>query len=517
MKKLYFLLLITAVWGCKKNDLITDNKNNTTTTPTTDIAAITTAKLEVKNNTGKLTADVTFTIDDANSQLTAILPEINSVKKLAFSFVTKTAGTIITNQDTILLNGKTIVDFGKAVTFTLQTPKGNVRNYKVIVKVFTGIPIINITSASAITSKDNYVTGTVAVNGNAEYDSQPTVPMKIKGRGNSSWSLFPKKPYRFKLDTKASLLGMPAAKDWVLLANYNDKTLMRNRIALELARRVGSDFAPESRFVEVFLNGEFLGNYLLTAQVEVQSKRVNITELTASATDITGGYLLELDYRLDEPNWFRTTKNLPITIKSPDAITAPQLAYIKKYFQDTEDALFATNFADPVNGYSKYLNSDSFVNWLLVNETTKNQDARDFSSIYYYKDRGGKLGMGPVWDFDLSSGNIDSTIAKVPENWYVRDATWFARLEHDPVFNNKFRNRWAATRNNEIQQIFTDIDQTAAYLQLSQKKNFGRWPILDKYIWRNAVVTGSYDKEVDYMRAFLKSRVAWIDANIKNF
>lgn len=516
MKKIYFLLLITAVWGCKKSDSISTDKNTNTGT-TTDVAGITSAKLEVKSNPGKITADVAFTIDDANNQMVAVVPNINSVKKLTVSFIPRTTGTIIKNGDTVQVSGATVTDFSKEVTYTLQTPRGNTRTYKVLIKVYTGIPIINLTSAGPITSKDNYVTGTVSVNGNVEYDSQPTATMKIKGRGNSSWTLFPKKPYRFKLDSKASLLGMPSAKDWVLLANYNDKTLMRNRIALEFARRMGSDFAPESRFVEVFLNGEFLGNYLLTAQVEVQSKRVNITELTAGATDITGGYLMELDTRLDEPTWFRTTKNLPITLKSPNPITPAQLAYIKKYFQDTEDALFSTNFRDATAGYAPYINSDSFVNWLLVNETVKNQDARDFSSIYYFKDKGGKLGMGPVWDFDLSGGNIDSTIAKVPENWYVRDATWFLRLEQDPVFNNKVRNRWAATRAKEIEQIFADIDQNAAYLQLSQKKNFERWPILDKYIWRNAVVTGSYDKEVDYMRNFLKTRVAWIDANIKSF
>lgn len=511
MKKLYFLLLILAVWGCKKSTPVDDSNNLTTG----DVAAITSAKLEAKNN--KITADVFFTIDEVNSQMLAVVPDVNAVKKLAVTFVTKTPGTIVKNVDTVLVSGSTISDFTHAVTYTLQTPKGNIRTYKVMIKVFTGLPIINITTSAPVTSKDNYVTGTVAINGNTEYENLPLSTMKMKGRGNSSWTLFPKKPYRIKLDAKAAVLGMPAAKDWVLLANYNDKTLMRNRIALEFARRVGSDFAPESRFVEVFLNGEFLGNYLLTAQVEVNAKRVNITELTTGATDITGGYLLEMDYRLDAANWFRTTKNLPITLKSPDPITVPQLAYIKKYFQDTEDAIFSANFKDPATGYAQYLNSDSFVNWLLVNETTKNQDAREFSSIFFFKDKGSKMGLGPVWDFDLSSGNIDSTIAKVPENWYVRDGTWFARLEGDPTFNNKFRNRWAATRSNEIEQIFTDITQTAAYLQLSQKKNFERWPILDKYIWRNAVVTGSYDKEVDYMRNFLKARVAWIDANIKNF
>lgn len=512
---LFYVLIIAMVWGCGKKDSIT--LPTKPTGPKTDTAAILSAKLEAKSNPGKLNADVACTIDDANSQITAVLPDISSVKKLALTFTTKTSGTIVKVADTILVSGATVTNFSKAVKISLQTPLGNTRDYSVLVKVFTGIPIINITTSSAVTSKDDYVTGTITVNGNMEYPDQPQATMKIKGHGNSSWTLFPKKPYHFKLDSKASMLGMPAAKDWILLANYNDKTLMRNRIALELARRIGSDYASESRYAEVYMNGEFLGNYLVTAQAEVNAKRVNITEMSPTSTDITGGYLLELDYRLDEPFWFRTAKNLPFTIKSPDDITPAQLDYIHNYIQQTEDAIFSANWGDPNTGYAKYINADSFVNWLLANEVVKNQDARDFSSIYYFKDKGGKLGMGPAWDFDLSSGNIDSTIAKDPQNWYVRDATWFLRLAQDPTFILKTRKRWSDIRAKEVQQIFTDIDQTAAYLELSQKKNFEKWPILDKYIWRNAVVTGSYSGEVAYMRNWLQQRVAWIDGNMQYF
>ncbi|GAB3935987.1 CotH kinase family protein [Mucilaginibacter myungsuensis] len=518
MKKncLLVLLLVITVWGCKKSTSIVPEPGGGG--GSISAAAITSAKLEVKYNAGKIATDVLFTIDEANNQLLAVLPDVNAVKKLAVTFTTRTPGTLIKVVDTLLISGTTVTDYSLPVTYKVQTPQGVTRDYKVMVKVFTGIPIINITSSGAITSKETYVNGTVSVNGNGEFESKSPATMRIRGRGNSSWSLFPKKPYRIKLDNKSSMLGMPSAKDWVLLANYNDKTLMRNRVALELARRLGSDFAPESRFVEVFLNGQYQGNYLMTAQVEVNTARVNITEMTASSTDITGGYLLELDYRLDAPNWFRTTKDLPVAIKSPDEKATPaQLAYIKKYFQDTEDAIFSSNWGDPVNGYAKFINSDSFVNWLLTMETVKNQDARDFSSVFFFKDKGAKMGMGPVWDFDLSSGNIDSTIAKNPENWYVRDGTWFLRLAQDYNFNIKVRNRWTAMRATAVEQIFRDIDYNEKYLALSQKKNFEKWPILDKYIWRNAVVTGAYDKEVDYMRTFLKTRVAWIDKNIMQF
>jgi hypothetical protein len=317
------------------------------------------------------------------------------------------------------------------------------------------------------------------------------------------------------------MLGMAAAKNWVLLANYSDKTLMRNRLAFLLGKRLGADFTNDSRYVEVVMNGEFVGNYLLTPQVEVNPNRVNITELTDKNTaddEITGGYLLELDQKKDADFWFTTTKNLPFAVKSPDVITPKQLAYIKSYMQTTEDVLFSANWGDPVNGYAKYINTDSFMNWYFTNEIMENNDARDFSSIFYYKDRGGKLGMGPVWDFDTSSGNIDYTPAQAPTGiWFIRDATWMIRLAQDPTFILKVRKRWADIKGNEVKQIFADIDANAAYLKLSQQQNFTKWPTLNQYVWPNAVVKGSYDGEVAYLKDFLTQRINWIDANMASW
>ncbi|WP_186461768.1 CotH kinase family protein [Mucilaginibacter pallidiroseus] len=399
---------------------------------------------------------------------------------------------------------------------------GDIKKYVLIVKVFTGLPILYINTTAPVTSKDNYVKGNVTVDANTGLSTdKASLSTQIKGRGNSTWALFPKKPYRLKLDAKASVLGMPAAKNWVLLANYDDKTLMRNYIALKLARRLGSSYAADCKFVEVVLNGDHIGNYLLTAQVEVHENGVNIAELkpqNTSADDITGGYLLELDTRLDEKYWFKTAKNLPFTIKSPEDITPAQLNYIQTYVQNAENALFSPTFGDPNTGYAKYFDVDSFINWYFTEEVVQNQDGRDYSSMFYYKDRNGKIGMGPVWDFDLSAGNVDYSPAKNPTGiWYIRDATWMMRLAQDPGFITKVRNRWAQIKDREVKQIFTDIDQTAAYLKLSQQKNFTRWPILTKYVWPNAVVLGSYDLEVAYMKDFITQRVGWLNNNMASF
>jgi len=521
IKKYLLLLCVTAVFlGCKKNNSVPDPEPEkpTPVVVKTDTAALTSVKLEASKNPS-ITADVDFTINTATNEIVGVIPPLTSTtKKFVLTYTTQSTGTVVKANDTLQVAGETADDFSKPVTFILTTPKGNTKTYKVMVKNFTGIPILNITTSGPVNSKDAYVTGTMNVNGNQEFTQDvTTIPLQMKGRGNSTW-MFPKKPYRLKFNSKAAMLGMPAAKNWVLLANYDDKTLMRTRIAFELGRRLGADFTPQSRFVEVVLNGEYVGNYLLTSQVEVHENRVNITELkpsNTSADEIKGGYLIELDQRLDATYYFRTKKNLPFTIKSPEDITPAQLDYIHTYMQDFEDALFSADFSDPDKGYQKYINSDSFINWFFTEEIVKNQDGWDFSSIFYYKDRTGKLGMGPVWDFDLSSGNVDYSVSKNPTDWYIRNATYFLRLSQDNTYRQKIKKRWAEIKDNEVKQIFADIDQTAAYLKLSQQKNFTKWNILNQYVWPNAVVLGNYDLEVAYMKDFITKRVAYIDEAMK--
>lgn len=515
-----FLLIALSVWCCKKGTTTIDGEEVKPVVKP-DSAGITSAVLLAKSNTGKITTDVTCTI--TGDEITALIPDRLTSKKLTLTFTTRTANTTVKVGDTTQVSGVTVTDYTKPVTLNVTSATGLTKAYTVKFKIFTGLPILYITSASAITSKDTYVKGSVIIDANQGYTQEVnSMTMQIKGHGNSTWVLpeFKKKPYKIKFDSKIAMLGMSAAKNWILLANYTDKTLMRNYLALQLAKRLGADYTPDCRFVEVVLNGGFVGNYLLTTAVEVNSNRVNITELTDKNTadsEITGGYLVELDQKLDGASWFKTTKNLPFVVKSPDAPTAKQLDYIHNYFQATEDALFSADFKDPDKGYAKYLNPDSFITWYFTNEIFEN-DARDFSSIFYYKDRGGKLNMGPVWDFDLSAGNINYTPAQNPTGiWYIRDATWMIRLAQDPTYDLKVRAKWAQIRDKEVKQIFTDIDQTAAYLKLSQQANFTKWPILDQYVWPNVVWLGTYDKEVAYMKDFLQQRINWMDANMSSW
>lgn len=516
MKKQLLLLFVVAlcVWGCKKNT--TEDK----ITPTViDSAGLSSFKIEAKNNAGKLAADLNCTI--TGDSIIAIVPEMTQNNKWVVTFEAKKSGTVVKANDTLQLSGSTVTDFSKPVIYSLTSATGATKSYKVILKVFTGLPILYITTDGPVVSKEVYVKGVVDIDPNVEFD-QPaiSIPLQMKGRGNSTWakSSFLKKPYRLKFNSKSPMLEMPSAKNWVLLANYSDKTLMRTKIAFEYARRIKSDFAPQSRFVEVVLNGVFLGNYLLTSQVEIHENRVNITELKAGTTDISGGYLVEWDTRLDADYWFKTTlKSSPITIKQPEDITPAQLTYIKDYMNKTEAALYAADWKDPVNGYAKYIAAESFMRWYMVEETVKNQDSWDFSSIYYYKNANGKLGMGPVWDFDVSAGNCDYSISRYPTEWYSRNTVWMIRLALDPAWNFKWRAKWTEERPKATAKIFSDIDYYSKYLKLSAEENFKKWPILDQYVWPNAVWLGTYDKEVQYYKTFMAQRIAWMDANINSY
>jgi hypothetical protein len=306
-------------------------------------------------------------------------------------------------------------------------------------------------------------------------------PLEIRGRGNTTWG-FPKKPYKIELGEKTSLLGLPAAKDWVLLANFSDKTLLRNALALDFARQL-QPFTPKAKPVDVTLNRETMGSYLL-----------------------------ESSERMNEPFSFRTTRGRPFLLKNPRHPEPEQLAYIKGYLQAAEDALFSSDFAGP-EGYAKYFEVKEFIHYYLVNELFRNQDAALYDSIFFHKDRGGKLVLGPVWDFDISAGNINYDDNFLTDGWWIRKKSpWFARLVEDPAFADAVHCRWREIRGQEVENLLAQIDVKAAELKSSQTRNFTKWPILDEYIWPNYVWLGTYEAEVKYLKNWLKVRIRWLDS-----
>lgn len=384
------------------------------------------------------------------------------------------------------------------------------------------VMMIDTENGQAITSKEDYITGAYQIK-----DLDGTLldqgELEIKGRGNSTWDM-PKKPYRIKLADSSALLGMPAGKHWVLLANYSDKTLMRNDVAFELSRMLGMEYTTRCVFTEVFLNGAYQGVYQLTEHIRIGKDRVNIPELKISDTDpdkITGGYLIEVDARRGEDFCFDGSKtDMVFCLSNPETLLEAgwetRKDYVVNYINQTLDLLFSEAFADPDTGFSAYVDTDSAVSYYLINELFRNIDGA-WSSFYMYKKRNGKLILGPVWDFDLAIGNINYGDADKTEGWHTREAAFFGRMFEDPAFEHKVKARWKQMKDEGmLTALFAYIDTRALFLKDAQANNFKRWPILSEYVWPNRVVTGSYQGEVDAMKEWLSLRIAWMDERLSD-
>lgn len=377
------------------------------------------------------------------------------------------------------------------------------------------LPVLEVLTdnLAPIVSRDDYLNAQMTLESNVASTPAVVSGLQIRGRGNSTWDM-PKKPYRQKLTARQPLLGMPSSRDWVLLANYSDKTLLRNWLAMELGTRLGMAWTPRSRFVELHVNNVYQGVYLLMENIKVAKDRVNIDELAATDNTpdkITGGYLLEVDFREDGYTMYTAVDELPIVFQSPEEPSPEQEAYIQGYIDGFETVLHSPNFADPATGYAAYIDVDSFVRWYLVNEIYRNVDAQMWSSCWMYKPRGGKLHMGPLWDFDISAGNIDFNNADDIAGWWVREGDWFETLFQDPAFLARVRQVWNEIKTDELPAMMASIAPKAAALQQSQLNNFQRWPILETYVWPNSQVPGSYGGEIDYLTTWLEGRIEWMD------
>jgi len=284
-------------------------------------------------------------------------------------------------------------------------------------------------------------------------------------------------------------------------------------------------WAPHSLFVELYLNGVYEGNYQLIEQIKVDSHRVNITELAETDTtdDVSGGYLLEIDQHEDEAYVFNTPQGVPIGLIDPDFTPNPevsqQTSYISAYVDAAETALYSSNFTDPALGWRAYFDEASAVNWYLVNELMGNVDAGDFySSDYLYKAKDNPLlYMGPIWDFDISAGNVNYESIVNPTVPWGQQNVWYSQWFKDPGFKADVTTQWNALKNGGVLSAWmASISQRAQALEQSQANNFGRWPMLGIEVWPNPEAAGSYDGEVQYLTTWLQLRYEYLDSIFNN-
>lgn len=373
----------------------------------------------------------------------------------------------------------------------------------------------------------------------------------IEKRGSSSQT-FPKKQYGIELhDTngmsiESTLLGLPKQSDWILFAPYNDKSLMRDVLAYKMGRDMGR-YAPRTMFCELVLNGEYQGIYVLIEKIKRDKNRVDISKLEPTeiiGDDVTGGYLIKIDKQSGSGNGGWVSSFSPpgrsndqviyfqYDYPNANTIVAEQKLYIKKYVADFESALAGSNFKDPVKGYANYIDVDSFIDFFLANEVSKNVDGYRLSTYLHKKKNsdGGKLFMGPIWDFNLGYGNANYCTKGNPEGFVIDFNSicnkdywlipfWWSRLLEDDSFTERLLARWTTLRQGKYKSsaVSTYIDSVATVLNAeSQQRNFQKWPVLGKYIWPNYYVGQTFQQEVDWLKNWTGQRLSWLDANISN-
>ncbi len=364
--------------------------------------------------------------------------------------------------------------------------------------------------------------------------------ISIETRGESTQGLYPKPSYSIETQTDSgtnnnvSLLGLPEENDFVLYGPYGDKSLIRNVLTYGLYEKFGH-YSPRTRFVELTVNGDYKGLYVLTEKIKRDKNRVDMAKLTPSDTtplDMSGGYLLRIDkttgmyaseywespFQPPVPGYYRYNYQY----FDPDYfhLTASQKAYIRNYLTRFETAMVSSNFADPVKGYRAYLEIPSFIDLMILNEFAKDVDGFRLSH-YFYKQKdsdGGKLVNGPPWDYNLTYGNSDYTPdIHLTYNWtytYTNTIYWWARAMQDSWLRNQVHCRWDELYGSVMspENVTKLVDSTFLVIREAVPRNFRRWPSLGTYIWPNSFVGQNYAEEEDYLRDWINDRLAWMDS-----
>jgi len=372
----------------------------------------------------------------------------------------------------------------------------------------------------------------------------------IEVRGSSS-QMFPKKSYGLEtwetpgVSIDTSLMGMPSESDWILNANYTDKSFLRNVMAYQTWQNPGH-YATRYQFCELMLNGQYKGIYIFSEKIKRNKNRVDIAKLKPdqnTGDELTGGYIFKVDKQTGSggSGWASTFppsanpygQTIFFQYEYPDEedITLQQKNYIKNYMYSFESTLKSSNFTDTTNGWRKYAIENTFIDYFFVNEISKNVDGYRLST-FLHKERdskGGKIRMGPAWDYDIAWHNANYCGGDVTTGWayqfpcpddYWQVPFWWSRLLQDPLYKNRLKCRWLSMRQNTLSDDWFDsyIDSISGQLMEAQERNFTTWPILGIYVWPNPwPYATTYEGEVAGLKNWLHNRLAWLDANMPGY
>lgn len=351
--------------------------------------------------------------------------------------------------------------------------------------------------------------------------------LTIKGRGNSSWFNAPKKSYTIKFKEKQEFLGFDSNKSFALIANYFDKTLLRNITAYSLAKKVfrKMSWAPSAKTVHLFIDGVYQGLYSAVETIKIADNRVNIPDISdfvpiqETTQDMTAfdkyGFILEVNDRLDEDFNFRSNKGVPFSLKEPDGSDLNEVICnkIEEKTNQIEAEVYAGNFSN--------IDLYSFADWWIVEELAKNTDSQFYSSCYMYFDPSDqKFHMGPVWDFDLGFGNnmVDVNTEGFQAEAASNGANWILELKESEEFMKIVKERWNECKASIKSYFSGEYEENLSNIKEDVDVNFIRWPILGKSVWKapnDCESRTTYDSEVEYFKTWKDNRIQWLSSQFE--
>ena len=472
-----------------------------------------------------------------------------SSQKMIFFF----NGDKITIGDSIITSGKYYtLDISKPLSFSLWMY--DLHKEYTVKLTNTGLPVVRIeTNGQSVTRRDTWVPGaTMRIelpDGTVDYEGT----LSLKGRGNGTWD-FPKKPYALKLDEKAKILGMHKNKRWILLANYKDRTLLRNDVCLWISKQTNLPYTVNGQFVELVWNGKHMGNYYLCEQIKIDNHRIDIHEPNLEEPE-KGGYFMRIDAFLgySDPKWadkgtdlgfWSSQYNVPYIFKDPDedeegnmlTTSSPAYTYMYNYVKNMETAIYKLKSDKNSSEWKQYLDPYTAVDFALIQEMTMNHDAYNNwpkngpKSTYLYKDSAGVMCFGPMWDYDYHTftlygdfeyGNTtwNSTENQRLYQWEIMKMTnkngtyYFSDLKRNPEFKALLIERW-----NTLKEVWKEgfedyVDEVAEKIRVSETYNKQLWgyPSRENGDWQL-----TFDQAIEALKTAFNKRWTWIDQNIGN-
>lgn len=378
---------------------------------------------------------------------------------------------------------------------------------------YAGIPriVIETENHQAIKDRETEVPAKLQIWG-ANAPESDVMDLTIRGRGNTSWGM-PKKSYKIEFTQKQELLGMPQDKDWALIGNYADKTLMKKYLMYHLSARLGAYYAPRCEFAELYINNEYLGVYLLTETIKIGKNRVNIPNNDNS-------YIVEIaqNNRDKDLIFYSHVINSdsigkPFRVHDPKDPSKETLSTLINHIENFENYL-KTVQSDKENNVSQWMDISECIIHYWIQDFSKNPDAAGYSSLYFTWEKDGFIRMGPVWDFDLAFGSHSNEAINQTDKWYIKIGYWHSYIFKDSIANHSRIEYWL---ENEMQFANTEtvVDSIHNLLKDAAKNNFKKWNILQSTILayhRRAFNT--YEDAVEDLKNWIKERIQWIDNDL---